>query len=351
MKQMTPRRSHAAVLIVTRIAFLTFTVASNLLAQSSDEANLNIKAIQPDQPSRSLADLLAMPPEALERVDIAEMQLLCFQDPSGAKTDVAKMLKEVGQKAEEAKKQAVAKKAGTAGERATALVSSLRGNSIAGIPSPILYLSVGRRLGYPVKLAVDETGGMSIFWDEKADNFAINLRETEIERIGHIPPRSVQHGQHHYYFLKPADELAFLLAWRGEALENQGLNSDALIAYTQAYLLSPGCRNFLENIRSVSPKVSRFFGHTSPKPAPDYSRQIDPAAATNNAARQITQLALAEANEIQEAQKQYRADSASRTKATNAIRIKYSQMRSEVTFQQNNKLAQEKLPGPTESKR
>lgn len=310
----------------------------------------NIQTILEKEQTRTLADLLAMSPEELAKVDIAEMQFLSLQDPTPPTKDLTTLFQLVDVITVAAKKH-VEGKSGNPGQQAIYLIDALKKADIPGLPYPILYVSVGRRLGYPLRFAVDQKGGgISVRWETPTESYPVDLSERQIERIGELPP-PVPAKEQAFYFLSPTDEFAYFLGTRGQLLEQHGKPDEALIAYTHALLLSPACRNYVASIRSVAPKLTPFYGHVSSKPAPDYSQRPDEVAEMNKAAMAMSSLATAEAKEISDASRQYRNDPAARTKAMNAIRIKYAQQRSKAQIEQNNRLVQEELQRRAEKSR
>jgi hypothetical protein len=154
------------------------------------------------------------------------------------------------------------------------------------VSMPWLYLAVGRRLGYPLRLA-EQDGRLLLCWEGQEEQFMIDWQRSWAEATesapalhfrveqpgremsagqpaGPIPPPTV-------HLLTADDELAVLLDSRGACLESHGQNTDALVCYAQAHQLSPDCENYLVAIAHVMPKVSPLFGHTGPMAAPDYS--------------------------------------------------------------------------------
>lgn len=157
---------------------------------------------------------------------------------------------------------------------------------------PWLYLAVGRRLGYPLRLAAQE-GRLLLRWEGQDEQFTIDWQQSwseppfvapelrfRLEQPGR-PPFSPSPGQpplttSPLHLLTADDELAVLLDARGACLESHGQNREALVAYAQAHRLSPDCDNYLLAIAHVMPKISALFGHTQPMPAPDYSDRGGP---------------------------------------------------------------------------
>ena len=158
---------------------------------------------------------------------------------------------------------------------------------------PWLYLAVGRRLGYPLRLAAQD-GRLLLRWEGQNEQFTLDWQRSWTESPVDAPALrfNVEHpgGQLPFapsdqvpppspspmHLLTADDELAMLLSARGACLESHGQNREALVAYAQAHRLSPECDNYLLAIAQVMPKISALFGHTEPLAAPDYSDRGGP---------------------------------------------------------------------------
>ena len=112
---------------------------------------------------------------------------------------------------------------------------------------PVLYVAIGRRLGYPMKLVrtadhlfcrwddpsgeqinVEGSGnGFSAFPDEYYKSWPRPLTDQQIRANGFL--RS----------LDPAEELAVFIAMRGHCFTDTGRRSEAIAAYRQAQRLAP----------------------------------------------------------------------------------------------------------------
>jgi hypothetical protein len=156
---------------------------------------------------------------------------------------------------------------------------------------PVLYLAIGRRLGYPLKLAttkahlflrwegagerfdLEATGkGMNRYDDAHFKQWPFPVSEEEIRADGYLKS------------LTPADELALFLSLRGQCLMEAGRRSEAEASYTQAVRLAPGsrpCRALLAAARQahppgtarvpVSPGLPQAHSLTQPLALPDVS--------------------------------------------------------------------------------
>jgi len=116
---------------------------------------------------------------------------------------------------------------------------------------PVLYVALGRRLGYPLKLAVtkshlflrwespterfdmEATGkGMNRYDDEHFKRWPFPVTDEEIKADGYLKS------------LTPVEELAVFLSLRGHCLKEAGRTQDAVSAYSAAARLVPSSRAY-----------------------------------------------------------------------------------------------------------
>lgn len=136
---------------------------------------------------------------------------------------------------------------------------------------PVLYVAVGRRLGYPLKLAttkehvfarwddgqhrfnIEATSmGLTTFPDDHYKEWPHNLTDSELASGSYL--RS----------LGPKEELALFLAGRGYVLEDTGRHKEALEAYTKATQLDPVS---IGHARSLARLTRRMGSQPDPVPA------------------------------------------------------------------------------------
>lgn len=116
---------------------------------------------------------------------------------------------------------------------------------------PVLYIAIGRRLGYPLKLVttkahlflrwesaterfdLEATGkGMNRYDDEHFKQWPFPVTEDEIKADGYLKS------------LTPVEELAVFLSLRGHCLREAGRIQEAASAYRAAAKLVPGSRAY-----------------------------------------------------------------------------------------------------------
>jgi len=112
---------------------------------------------------------------------------------------------------------------------------------------PVLYVAVGRRLGYPLKM-VTTKGHVFVRWDDGNERFNIETTsnggtdsypdEHYKEWPEKITDAEVQAGRY-LVSLSPAEELAMFLANRGHCLLDNGHAKEAFDAYSAAHRLAP----------------------------------------------------------------------------------------------------------------
>lgn len=131
---------------------------------------------------------------------------------------------------------------------------------------PVLYVAVGRRLGYPLRL-VTTRGHLFVRWDGQGERFNVEATAHGLSRFNddyyrHWPFEitSMEEAAEGYLkSLTPSEELAVFLSTRAMCLREQGRLSEAEESLAAAARLAPGCRSYrlmLESVRTAlqSPK-------------------------------------------------------------------------------------------------
>ena len=115
---------------------------------------------------------------------------------------------------------------------------------------PVLYVALGRRLGYPVKL-VSTKAHLFLRWDSPAEKFDMDatgkgLNEYDDEHYKQWPiPLTDQDIKEEGYLksLTPAEELSVFLTIRAMCLREAGRMNDAIVAHAAALRLAPDWRS------------------------------------------------------------------------------------------------------------
>ena len=128
------------------------------------------------------------------------------------------------------------------------LIHGLVGDNRIGTCSsmPVLYIALGRRLGYPLKLAKAK-GHLFMRWDTSAEKFDMDatgkgLNKYDDEEYKQWPfPLTAADIQEEDYLksLSPREELSVFLSIRGACQNDNGQLGDALASFSLAYKLVP----------------------------------------------------------------------------------------------------------------
>jgi hypothetical protein len=132
---------------------------------------------------------------------------------------------------------------------------------------PVLYVALGRRLGYPLKL-VRTKGHLFIRWESPTETFNMDATAKGIERYDdehykHWPfELTEQEIQDEKYLksLSPQEELAVFLTIRGACLKENGRLAEAKEAFQKACELAPdwkGNRVLLASVNQESAAAPR----------------------------------------------------------------------------------------------
>lgn len=263
----------------------------------------------------NLAGLVASSPERLQQLDIAMMNLLCAEGLPGAEfLDITNSLETIDQMAARVKSETarhvyrfqknpaefessegffrmmmlmvvlaedfhvhytpdkisnIASASAGDGFFAGAqdvFLHGLAGTNHQGTCSslPVLYVAVGRRLGYPLKL-VTTKGHLFVRWEDARERFnfeaagnganrfsddyyrhwPLEVSEAEIQADGHLQS------------LTPPEELAVFLSIRGMCQAEAGLYSSASDSFAYAAKLAPHCRAYISMRDDMKSKATR----------------------------------------------------------------------------------------------
>ena len=144
---------------------------------------------------------------------------------------------------------------------------------------PVLYVAIGRRLGYPLKLAttkahlfirwegagerfnLEATGkGMNRYDDEHFKQWPFPVTEEEIQADGYLKSLTV------------AEELALFLSLRGHCLREAGRMSEAIASYAEAVRLAPNSRPYRLLLAAAQQERAQFGSAARLPPVPGPSQ-------------------------------------------------------------------------------
>jgi len=116
---------------------------------------------------------------------------------------------------------------------------------------PVLYVAIGRQLGYPLKL-VTTKGHLFVRWDQGSERFNIEatakgLARYDDEHYRHWPFEITPQEEASEGYLKslaPAEELAVFLSVRGMCQREAGHEGKAAETFAAAARLAPGCASY-----------------------------------------------------------------------------------------------------------
>jgi hypothetical protein len=116
---------------------------------------------------------------------------------------------------------------------------------------PVLYVAVGRRLNYPLKL-VTTKGHLFVRWEGEREQFNVEATGHGLNRFDDdyyrrwpfpVTDEEVQ-AEGYLKSLTPAEDLAVFLSMRGMCLREAGHRAEAAESFAAASRLAPGCRGY-----------------------------------------------------------------------------------------------------------
>jgi tetratricopeptide (TPR) repeat protein len=167
------------------------------------------------------------------------------------------------------------------------MIDDANGGTCASMP--VLYVAVGRRLGYPLKLVLTKAHVFAR-WDDGDERFNIETtgqggterHSDEYYKNWPLEWTPQEKTRNRYLIsLSPAGELASFLANRGHCLLDNGRTTEALNAYTAACRLAPEDPTYLawagQARRRLRPAA---FARRHPRRFREYStgHRLDPLA-------------------------------------------------------------------------
>ena len=163
---------------------------------------------------------------------------------------------------------------------------------------PVLYVAIGRRLGYPVTL-VSAKDHLFVRWQRSGTSGYENIEGTSRGFTFHtddyyknwrgITEEDIKSGVH-LKPLTPAQELAVFMMTRGSALQYHKRLPEAAIAYAYAGFLWPEHRDLKTCLAEVGVKLAPWQFHPMP-PGPIFpaTQNISPAQAIEQANSRLLQ--------------------------------------------------------------
>jgi hypothetical protein len=135
---------------------------------------------------------------------------------------------------------------------------------------PVLYVAVGRQLGYPLKL-VTTKGHLFVRWDGDGERFNVEATSRGLNCFSdgyyrHWPfelSPGEEAAEGYMKSLAPVEELAVFLSIRGMCLKEAGRLSDAATAFAAAVRLAPNCRSYQEVLASLQGNLGRQAAGTT----------------------------------------------------------------------------------------
>jgi hypothetical protein len=123
---------------------------------------------------------------------------------------------------------------------------------------PVLYVAVGRHLGYPLKLVATK-GHLFVRWESAGERFNI---EATSRGLNCFPDDYYRHwpfelspgeeaAERYLKSLTPAEELAVFLSTRGMCLKEAGRLPEAATAFAAAVRFAPDCRSYANVLSSL----------------------------------------------------------------------------------------------------
>ena len=129
---------------------------------------------------------------------------------------------------------------------------------------PVLYVAVGRRLGYPLKL-VTTKGHLFVRWEGAGERFNVEATSHGLNRFDddyyrHWPfdvNQTEETAEGYLKSLSPTEELAVFLSIRGMCQREAGKSTAAADSFAAAAKLAPDCASY----RSMANRLSNLPGH------------------------------------------------------------------------------------------
>jgi len=307
------KRNRSKILLLLAAGLVGLVAAVACLSFSANGLKVAHSHTKEASPEPTLGVLIALPPESLDTPGIARMNLLCQQGLSGAgDLDINRALNLVDQMA--ARVRSETKRHLYRFERNPGEFENSKGffrmvmmgvvltedfgihyNPQRGIAPgetrpddgffadprmvflsgllepgregtctslPVLYVAVGRQLGYPLKLVATK-GHLFVRWEGGGERFNIEATGRGVNRFEdnyyrHWPfeiNAAEEAAEGYLKSLSPTEELAVFLSIRGMCLRESGQLAQAAESFAAASRLSPGTRSYQQMADSLGLKA------------------------------------------------------------------------------------------------
>ena len=165
------------------------------------------------------------------------------------------------------------------------LIHGLIGSRHLGTCSsmPVLYIALGRRLGYPLKL-VSTRAHLFVRWDSPAEEFDVDATskgvshyDDSVYRQWPFPVSDEEIKEEGYLkSLTPAEELSVFLSIRGMCQTEHGLRGDALASFNLAYRYEPAWKGNQVLLAQARQRLARPIILTQQQPPVNLNVPADP---------------------------------------------------------------------------
>ncbi|MCA9286667.1 MAG: hypothetical protein KDA22_15695 [Phycisphaerales bacterium] len=173
------------------------------------------------------------------------------------------------------------------------------------VSMPVLYVAIGRRLGYPMRLALTK-GHVFARWDGaehvnpalrgrfNVEGTNRGLNTPDDQHYADWPNKLTDAERANDWFrrsLTPAEELAVFLMQRGHCLEDTGRTAEAQVAYAMAHQLAPKSPEALAYLVNVVRGEAIARASSDPQAVAANAKRDSSAEWTAEKRRQATEIA------------------------------------------------------------
>ena len=129
---------------------------------------------------------------------------------------------------------------------------------------PVLYVAIGRELGYPLKL-VTTKGHLFVRWEGEGERFNVETAGQGLNRFSDDYYRNwpfeitqkEELAENYLQSLTPEGEFAVFLSIRGMCLREQGRWTEAAESFRAALKLAPGCCSYKSMLATLEQQAAR----------------------------------------------------------------------------------------------